>query len=327
MTLGLRAHPSRRFAVDLGADFGVQGPSFVYGSPLPAWSAFAGLSYTFAREAERSGDASARVAAPCTTASEPSTNARPVPENAADPSAAPGADPAPSPGSAPLPVDASPAADAAQVVASGDALVPVSLRVVDDGDDDLADASTTAVAVVEANAPERVVAKGARFALPPGDYVVHVEAAGHAPRERSLGLVAGSRVELELFVRKNPERPAVTVTANAIELGEPVRFGHRDATLRPDAAPVLDAIVAALAQHPEITRLAIEGHTDNRGGARPNLKLSRDRAEAVRRYLAAHGVDARRLSAEGFGESRPLEPNVTDRGRARNRRVELRIVR
>ena len=314
-TLGLRVQPSRRVAIDLGADFGVQGPSFVYGSPIPTWSTFAGFAYTFEREHDRAPEP-ACVEAPRSevAAAEPSA---PPGESQETP---PNASPAPAPETAP---DLAPA----PMVEVGAALVPVSLRVLDEGDDDLSDAPTTSVAVVEANAPDRVVATGPRFALPPGDYVLHVEAAGHAPRERSLGLVAGARVELELFVRRNPVRPAVTVTANALELGEPVRFGHRDAKLRPEAGAVLDAIVAALTQHPEIARLAIEGHTDDRGGARANLKLSRDRAEAVRRYLVEHGVDARRLSAEGFGESRPLEPNVSDRGRARNRRVELRIVR
>jgi OOP family OmpA-OmpF porin len=322
-TVGLRARPSSRFTIDLGADFGVQGPSFVYGSPLPAWCAFAGLSYVFARESSREpGPEPGPERGPSPVAVLTNDSGIPSEAERGQPPAQVAAPPASPVEAVPLPPVPAPVV----VETVGAAPVPVSLRVVDDDDADLTELASTSVCVVDANAPDRVAATGARFALPPGDYVVRIEAAGHAPRERSLGLVAGTRVELELFARKNVERPTVKVTSRAIELGEPVRFGHRDAKLRADARPLLDAIVAALTEHREITRLAIEGHTDDRGGQASNLRLSRDRAEAVRRYLVEHGIEAGRLTAAGFGESRPLEPNLSDRSRARNRRVELRIV-
>jgi OOP family OmpA-OmpF porin len=69
-----------------------------------------------------------------------------------------------------------------------------------------------------------------------------------------------------------------------------------------------------------------EGHTDSIGSDAYNQKLSEQRAESVRRYLVNGGIEAGRISTEGFGESRPVASNQTADGRAQNRRVELRVL-
>ncbi|MGI9541740.1 MAG: OmpA family protein, partial [Cyclobacteriaceae bacterium] len=74
-------------------------------------------------------------------------------------------------------------------------------------------------------------------------------------------------------------------------------------------------------------RLLIQGHTDNLGGAANNLKLSQDRAEAVKRYLVSKGVAAVRITTEGYGEARPIASNVSADGRQKNRRVELKVIK
>jgi len=86
----------------------------------------------------------------------------------------------------------------------------------------------------------------------------------------------------------------------------------------------LDEVVQLMTEHPSI-KLTIEGHTDSTGKAETNLKLSRLRAESVKKYLTDHGVDASRLSASGFGSAKPLVSNETIEGRRRNRRVELKL--
>ena len=73
-------------------------------------------------------------------------------------------------------------------------------------------------------------------------------------------------------------------------------------------------------------KIAIEGHTDDRGKKLLNERLSQGRAEAVIAHLVRHGVERERLSAKGFGPSKPLAPNDTDEGRAKNRRVEFIIL-
>jgi len=70
-------------------------------------------------------------------------------------------------------------------------------------------------------------------------------------------------------------------------------------------------------------KLRVEGHTDNQGNAAANQALSEKRAQAVMGWLVANGVDSSRLSAKGFGQSKPLADNGTEDGRAKNRRVEL----
>ncbi|MEO8017944.1 MAG: OmpA family protein [Pseudomonadota bacterium] len=102
-----------------------------------------------------------------------------------------------------------------------------------------------------------------------------------------------------------------------------VYFASGSAQLLPESRPALEGIAALLNQHADWS-VVVEGHTDNLGSAESNLKLSRDRAAAVRDALVAHyKVAAQRLSAAGFGLTRPIETNATVEGRARNRRVEL----
>ncbi len=102
-----------------------------------------------------------------------------------------------------------------------------------------------------------------------------------------------------------------------------ILFGTNSDRLRPESAPVLKEIAAMLAAHPEL-RLAIEGHTDDVGAAADNQRLSQQRAEAVRASLVTqHGVAGGRLTAVGFGASKPVAPNDAEAGRQRNRRVEL----
>jgi outer membrane protein OmpA-like peptidoglycan-associated protein len=92
--------------------------------------------------------------------------------------------------------------------------------------------------------------------------------------------------------------------------------------LRPESTPTLKEIGAMLQEHPEL-KLRIEGHTDNVGQTAANQTLSEKRAAAVKAWLVAQGVEARRLEAKGFGQTRPVAGNETPEGRQNNRRVEL----
>jgi OOP family OmpA-OmpF porin len=103
-----------------------------------------------------------------------------------------------------------------------------------------------------------------------------------------------------------------------------VNFDFDSATIRADAYPELNNIVNILRKNPNM-RVTLEGHTDSMGSERYNLGLSQRRARAVMNYLVRKGVSAGRLSSVGFGESRPIESNSTDSGRAANRRVDLNI--
>jgi outer membrane protein OmpA-like peptidoglycan-associated protein len=110
-----------------------------------------------------------------------------------------------------------------------------------------------------------------------------------------------------------------------IEILKQIQFDTGKATIKQGSYPIVDEIVKLLKANPDIKRLSIEGHTDDRGALEMNMKLSQDRADSVKNYLAEHGIDAGRLEAHGFGPTKPLETNDTDVGRQKNRRVEFHI--
>jgi OmpA-OmpF porin, OOP family len=106
---------------------------------------------------------------------------------------------------------------------------------------------------------------------------------------------------------------------------EGINFKSGKATILVGSYALLDRAVTVLKEYPEI-RLEISGHTDSRGKADYNRDLSQRRADAVRGFFIASGIDAGRLTAIGYGADRPLADNGTDSGRARNRRTEFRLL-
>lgn len=102
-----------------------------------------------------------------------------------------------------------------------------------------------------------------------------------------------------------------------------IYFDTGRATLQPESRPALDQVAQLLRAQPGL-RLSIVGHTDSVGGDEANLRLSQQRADAVRLALTAqYGIDGERLRAQGVGSALPVAGNDTEEGRARNRRVEL----
>ncbi|HEY7957049.1 MAG TPA: OmpA family protein [Polyangia bacterium] len=121
-----------------------------------------------------------------------------------------------------------------------------------------------------------------------------------------------------------PELARIGDTQIVIE--QPILFG-KGARLEPRSLKVIGVVARLLTLHPEITRVRVEGHTDNRGSALDNLDLSRARAAAVRRVLVEDDhIDGKRLTAVGYGPDKPIADNRTEAGRAKNRRIEFTIV-
>ncbi len=105
-----------------------------------------------------------------------------------------------------------------------------------------------------------------------------------------------------------------------------ILFNSGKSSFQKQTMPVLQAITAILKEYPT-SKFSIEGHTDADGKDASNLKLSQDRAAAVKNYLVENGIDASRLTSEGFGEAKPIDSNKTAKGKANNRRVEVKLVK
>ena len=126
-------------------------------------------------------------------------------------------------------------------------------------------------------------------------------------------------------------RAGVRVDINGCEITDiiqlpGVNFVSNSDRLLAGAAQVLADAVATLKKYPNMV-VEVAGHTDSDGSASNNLGLSERRANTVRDFLVRAGASAANLSARGYGEARPIADNATSRGKAMNRRVELRILR
>ncbi len=119
--------------------------------------------------------------------------------------------------------------------------------------------------------------------------------------------------------------PEARIEGGQIKILQQVKFRTNSAEILKDSDVTLEAVKKILDEHPEITAVRVEGHTDNVGNAAYNKKLSEQRAAAVMKWLTSKGVDKKRLTAKGFGLERPIDTNTTDEGRTNNRRVELHI--
>lgn len=127
-----------------------------------------------------------------------------------------------------------------------------------------------------------------------------------------------------------PDSPPcrLPVGPTSFEIREKIYFKAGSTKIAPNVAPILDEIAAVLKAHPEeIKRLQIEGHQDATEMKKIHQDLGEFRAQAVRQALLKRGIKAARLKIISFGEDRPLMPNKTAEGRAKNRRVGFKVLK
>ncbi len=127
--------------------------------------------------------------------------------------------------------------------------------------------------------------------------------------------------------KKNGCPQFISMEGGVIKITQQVHFATGSSKILPDSFPMLQEIANVLKVNTNIQRMAVEGHTDNRGAAAMNRRLSQARAESVVRWLAQHGIAAGRLEAHGYGPDRPIATNSTAAGRQANRRVEFKILK
>lgn len=159
-----------------------------------------------------------------------------------------------------------------------------------------------------------------KIQLPPGSYVLHVEAEGYVSEDEPVIIKEGIPLVKDFRLKK------VAKKGERIRL-QNIYFDTGKATIKPESFPILDQVAEFLKANPKAV-VEIQGHTDSVGSDSYNMRLSQARAEAVRTYLITrHGIDASRLMARGYGESMPIASNASREGRAMNRRVEFVIIK
>ena len=143
------------------------------------------------------------------------------------------------------------------------------------------------------------------------------------------GAIGAYQDRQEAQLRSQMQGTGVDVVRNGdnITLNMPggVTFGFDKSDVQPQFYPVLDNVASTLQQYNQ-TVIEVAGHTDSVGSDSYNQKLSEQRASSVARYLQSRGVANQRLQTYGYGESRPVDSNETESGRANNRRVEITLV-
>jgi outer membrane protein OmpA-like peptidoglycan-associated protein len=164
-------------------------------------------------------------------------------------------------------------------------------------------------------------------ALPPGAYTAHVDDPAYLIAVRDLDIQPRQETAVELRIVPKPSRPRVVVKKTEIVLRRQISFATGSDEILPNSEPILMEIADALLRDPGLELVEIQGHADNRGDFQVNMQLSEKRAEAVRQWLIRYGVEPARLISKGYGSMHPIVPNITEYNRARNRRVQLKIVR
>lgn len=162
--------------------------------------------------------------------------------------------------------------------------------------------------------------------LKPGEYRIEAEADGYLVRGRTVTLKEGETLSTDFVLRPIPRVKTASLQKNEVVINQQINFEFGKSTILPDSFFILDEVTDILLRNPQLKQVRVEGHTDDVGGVERNQVLSEDRALAVAKYLLEHGVEPNRVQSQGFGLSKPIASNKTDAGRAKNRRVQFRII-
>jgi outer membrane protein OmpA-like peptidoglycan-associated protein len=162
--------------------------------------------------------------------------------------------------------------------------------------------------------------------VPPGTVTIEAEAPNYLRGVIEIEVKPREEVSAPVVLTKRPRQANVVITPNELKLKKSVHFKTDSAEITPDSAGLIAEIADVLRTHPEIFAVEVQGHTDDQGPPDYNMQLSSSRANAVREALIRSGVNSTRLTARGYGLTKPLVPNTNDGNRLTNRRVQLIII-
>ncbi|MBL6448925.1 OmpA family protein [Fulvivirga sp. 29W222] len=153
-----------------------------------------------------------------------------------------------------------------------------------------------------------------------GTYEIRIDAPGYISKRESLDVYTNEMKLVEVNYTLQPISVGTTVKL------ENVLFQQSTSNILESSYEELDLVIDLMKQNPSM-KIRLEGHTDNRGLPKHNLRLSKKRAEAVEQYLIKHGISSKRVSGKGYGGSKPIADNDDPEKRKLNRRVEFTIVK
>lgn len=161
--------------------------------------------------------------------------------------------------------------------------------------------------------------------LAPGAYTIRVDSDAFLIKMEGVQVRPREDATPTITMVPRPRQALVVVRAREIQIRRQINFATNSADILPSSEPLMTEIADVFIRNPQITKVEIQGHTDNTGPEARNRELSQQRADAVRQWLVDHGVSITRMEARGYGPERPLVPNITPANRARNRRVQFVI--
>ncbi|WP_133257102.1 OmpA family protein [Hymenobacter edaphi] len=160
-----------------------------------------------------------------------------------------------------------------------------------------------------------------QLTLPGGaSYTLRASAPGYLPLTQELDLTASTQ-----YGEISRDLPLTPLSAGQRMALNNLFFQQSKADILPTSRPELDRLVQVLKDNPEL-KIRLEGHTDNQGDPKLNVKLSEERVQHVQQYLVAQGIAAGRLQTIGYGGAKPVAPNDNEYNRRKNRRVELVVL-
>jgi OmpA-OmpF porin, OOP family len=145
--------------------------------------------------------------------------------------------------------------------------------------------------------------------------------------KRQVLMVAIALAMVSACAHPSKQPGKVVVTETTTEILDVVSFTPGTAELEPRSLPILDAVASTLQDNPNILAVEVQSHTDERGDDDVNLTLSEQRAQAVMKYLVDKGVAQSRLTAQGYGETQPLDRAQTPAAWAKNARIAFLILK
>lgn len=157
--------------------------------------------------------------------------------------------------------------------------------------------------------------------LKDGEYLAVASSSGHYRAGKKVRVEKGAQQALDFTLRARSNPPVAELAGNTIKLRKRLSF-TRDDQLSPQSAEILDAVADLLWANPNL-KLRVEAHWDNSLPEADAQRKTTNQANAVVGYLTAQGLAADRFESSGIGSAKPIAPNITQRGKDQNRRVEI----